>query len=380
MIEVDEIFLRTMQSSRVADALINIYEGDRQIYTGARISSGDITVDRSQRARRSFSAEFPVAAHQDLPLNVLTTRLQVWIGFDISAQMFLVPGGVFRVDSIARTNRGGLKVSATSLESYVIDNLFTESRVWDKGSDALGAILQLITESIPDAEFDIDDEIQARTSPLPYEITVQANDNPWDVIESLSFTLNADVYCAPDGKFRITKRKTLIDAVPVASISEGPDGVLVTLNVQVSRDKTYNAVLALGQSSDRDIPPVSYLARYTEETSPMRWGGPFGKKTLILEGDNQLTTKALCQAKAESELERAIAETRTLDFSAIPNPAIEPDDVISIDMLDGTKELHLITSMTIPLGLGTWSAQTLSAKNTELLNPAAPIQPEAVTA
>jgi hypothetical protein len=58
-----------------------------------------------------------------------------------------------------------------------------------------------------------------------------------------------------------------------------------------------------------------------------------------------------------------------LDFSAIPNPALEPDDAVQVSMLDGTFETHLITSMSIPLGLGAWTADTLSNKDTGVLNP-----------
>jgi hypothetical protein len=126
----------------------------------------------------------------------------------------------------------------------------------------------------------------------------------------------------------------------------------------------------MGQSSESAVPPWSAVSYDLDPESPTVWGGPFGKKPLIYQ-DDLLDTKEKCQAKADELLAFYRAEDRYLDFSAIPNPALEPDDVVQVSMLDGTTENHLITRMTIPLGLGAWTADTLSNKDTESLNPVA---------
>jgi hypothetical protein len=83
-----------------------------------------------------------------------------------------------------------------------------------------------------------------------------------------------------------------------------------------------------------------------------------------------LTTKEMCQAKARILLNELRAQTRSVSFNAIPNPLLEPGDVVIIDMLDGTTEKHMLGSLTIPVGLGDWSGTTIVAKDLpELLPP-----------
>jgi hypothetical protein len=138
------------------------------------------------------------------------------------------------------------------------------------------------------------------------------------------------------------------------------------MGVSVSNESVYNAVVALGGSSNSDIPPVSAVAIDDNPASPTRWGGPLGKKPKILEQDELLGTVELCQAKADLLLQYYVAESRTLDMTALPNPALEPGDVVAISMLDGTVENHLLVSTSIPLGIGTWTADTLSTRAIEL--------------
>jgi len=156
----------------------------------------------------------------------------------------------------------------------------------------------------------------------------------------------------------------LYSAQAIGTIKEGKDGkggVLISMNTRVSRDETYNAVLAIAQSSNPDVAPVSDWVKDENPASPTRWGGPFGKKTYVLES-SQFFTKADCTNGGKVMLERLKSEVRTVDFSAVPNAAIEPDDVLNIDMLDGSQEKHMIGQFTIPIGIGAWTAQTLAGR------------------
>ena len=52
---------------------------------------------------------------------------------------------------------------------------------------------------------------------------------------------------------------------------------------------------------------------------------------------------------------------------------------MQVSTLDHREEIFLITSMTIPLGLDQWTAETLSNKSINLLNPDSPLkQPELI--
>ena len=64
-------------------------------------------------------------------------------------------------------------------------------------------------------------------------------------------------------------------------INEGSDGVLIGINTKVSRDGMYNAVQVVAQNAfPGDEPYAGDWVRDTDPTSPTRWGGPFGRKSI----------------------------------------------------------------------------------------------------
>jgi len=368
VIDIDPVLLEAFRYSHVKSSYLSVYEGTTLVSEVVGISSGSVKADRNQKARRSLECTIPLSQWQDVVgLNVIGSRVQAWTGYDLGGRKIVVPIGAFRVDELGRAQGGTLQVTASSLESYVIDDIFIDQLPIYTGANVVNEIKRLITESLPDVIFELDAFATSMSGVLLDKDLFLERDR-WDTVIALAAFISCDVYCTPAGKFRIAKRPSMTDLVPVWRINEGPDGVLVAMNTKVSRANTFNGVLAMGQSSNADVIPCSYLLLDTDVSSPMRWGGPFGKK-LYVYSDENLTTTAKCQAKAEELLAFYKAEDRNLDFSAIPNPALEPDDAVQVSMLDGTVETHLITSMTIPLGLGAWTAETLSNKDTGVLNP-----------
>lgn len=363
MIAVDSEFFEIISKSHSIAVRALIFNGVTATGDALKVTQGSITADRSQRARRSINCTMALNTWEDLPLDVIASRIQVALGVYNGFKIIWVPVGVFRVEDLARVDRGSIAVTGTSLEVYVIDDIFEKTRVFAKGVSCINTIKTLVTESLPDAIFETAAEAPSGTYPVDYPLdaAVTIDRDRWEAIEALSTKIYADVYTGPDGKFRIRSKKRLINSPAIGQIKEGKDGVLMKMNTRVSRDETYNAVLAMGQSSNPDIPPVSDWVKDTDPSSPTRWGGPFGRKTYVYE-NSLLTTKALCTNQGKLLLERLKSQVRTVDFSAVPNAAIEPDDVLNIDMLDGSVEKHMIGTFTIPIGIGEWTAQTLSAR------------------
>jgi hypothetical protein len=362
-------FLDILSRSHLITARATLYDGNQPVPNIARLVSGEITVDRSAQARRTLSGEVALAQQEDyvIPIDTLHSRTQIWLGVLDGLTPLWVSGGVFRINTVDRTNRGSLAITGSSLEAYVIEDVYTQPKTYPIYTPILFAIQDTITSSFASATFGpFSAKVLDADAPLPGPVTV--DEDRWAMVETLSSIINCDVYCDPFGVFQIVYKPTLSD-VAVASIHEGEDGVLVEVKAGVSREDTYNAVLAMGQSSNTDIPPVSAIVRDTDPNSPTFWGGPFGKRTYPYTNE-LLTTKEMCQAKARILLNELRAQTRSVSFNAIPNPLLEPGDVVIIDMLDGTTEKHMLGSLTIPVGLGDWSGTTIVAKDLpELLPP-----------
>lgn len=379
MLSIDEEMLRGLSLSRRAITNVDVYSGETLVTSNIKVSSGTVSADRAQRARRTLNAEIPLNTWESLGFDVISGRLTVAYGADYGSKWFTLPLGAFRVDSTSRTNRGVVAVTGVSYEAYLIEDVFVSPRKIPKNSPIIQTIIDYITDSFPgEAKFEFAQgyrpNYNARTA---YDLVAEVGKSVWDVVETLAFKINTDVYCSPEGKFRFAERPTMLNTKSVAKLREGPEGVLVALNRKNSRDETFNGVLAIGSSTNSEVPPVSWFAADMFPGSPTFWQGSFGHKAKILQADEALTTLELCRSRAEGELEMSRKVSRTLDLSALPNPALEPDDMVEISMLDGTLEHHMITMLTFPLGTNTgWMAQTLSEKDLDTLNPEPPLVPE----
>lgn len=403
MIPVDDIFLEAIKESHVLSCRINVIQlqgtgaslEQTLVAENVGVISGSVTADSSSNARRTFQAVVPIRSDntyydsrdpltndpKNLPLNVLDSQVQVFSGVQIGERTVQVPLGVFRVDEVKRRNRDALSISGSSLEVYVVENVETASKTYSKTALVLQTIKDIILDVLPYVEFDVGDDVDSDSEgdPLNTEIgsdmVRDVGSSPWGAIEILGTKIDADVYCGPDGRFKIVKKPSLEDTNPVLTVEagtigfdDGVAGTLVERNGGVTRDDTYNAVVVMGQSVDPDVPPVSYVLKISTDEGyaaddPLRWGGPFGKKARVLGQNPVLTSTAACKSAAQTYIKRYQSLSRTLDISMIPNPALEPDDVIRIDMLDGTFENHMIKRIDMPFGIaGSWKIETMSTK------------------
>jgi hypothetical protein len=122
---------------------------------------------------------------------------------------------------------------------------------------------------------------------------------------------------------------------------------MVAATETLDRSSVRNGVAMRGQP-DPEIPPVYALATYDDPTSPVRWGGPFGKVAMIAESTT-ISTEEQAQAAAESLLNLRLGLARTVTIEAVPNPALELDDLIQVNFLDGRTEVQRVNGIGISL-------------------------------
>lgn len=143
----------------------------------------------------------------------------------------------------------------------------------------------------------------------------------------------------------------------VWTAAAGAGGVLTGLNRSLSRDGVYNAVVATGEALDDTAPPLG-TAYDLDPTSPTYWLGPFGKVPRRYSSP-LLTTAGRATSAAESLLVQSTGLPYLVDFTAVPNPALEPFDPIALVYpIDRRRtphqvtERHVLAQITIPLGTG----------------------------
>jgi hypothetical protein len=131
--------------------------------------------------------------------------------------------------------------------------------------------------------------------------------------------------------------------------SAGPDGTLITGGRTLSRSNVYNAVAVTADGADSTTQAPMAVAYDSNPQSPTYFYGPFGQ---VPEMYSSPAAGSALQAAttAQQMLAKAIQLSIAGQFTCLPNPALEPWDVVRVSYGGrSSDENHLIDSLTIPL-------------------------------
>ena len=325
----------------------------------ARLLSWSVTADRTSNTRRTLQATLAPETRRGLDgVTVQGAYLQLDVGIDYGdGSSELIPQGLFRLDS-EDTERpgGGIAVQGYGREKVVADDRFLTPRT-ERNSSALDLIEVLLLESVPDA---VVVRRTTRDAVVPYTTWERER---WEAIDgtdaSLARAVGVEVWADGRGRFVISAVPTLADP-PVWTVDAGRGGVLVSARASTSTDGVYNVVVATGDASDGTVPVGPIIVQDQTPTSPTRVGGPFGRRVRhysspLLATPDQATTAA------HSLLANSLGLSTGLSFSAVPNAALEPGDVVRVDPKDGPPELHIIDKISLSSS-GAMQCDTRSTK------------------
>jgi hypothetical protein len=323
-------------------------------------TGGSVPVDRGQAIRRTCTVTTADVSLIPLtPVDQLATygaRLVIRRGVEYGdGTTELVPLGTFRLDEVeGDPAEGPVTLTGKDISAIVADDKFTTP--YQATGTVVGAITALITRSIPDAQV-ISLIVDAAIGPRAWD----ADGDPWAACQEIAAAAGAECFVNADGVFVISALPDLLAVTPVWAVEATEGGVYVKGTRSMSADGVFNGVLAKGDSTGAGA-PVQYLAVDTDPGSPTYWDGPFGHRPTTY-SSSTLTTLAACTAAANVKLRAARAPNTKGDLSSMPNPALEPGDVIRVTHPDGLRELHQIASFTVPLDDGgDFPIGTISAK------------------
>lgn len=360
MYPVSDRFLpRLAESHRVATQ-VQLFLNDGRVLD-LEHTGGSVPVDRAQAIRRTCSV---TVADPSLiprtPADELATygaQLRIARGVEYGdGSRELVPLGVFRLDSVdGDVDAGPVTLQGKDRSAIVADDKFTET--YRASGTVVGAVTALIQRSIPTADV-ISTIVDAPIGSRAFDVEA----DPWAGAQEIAAAAGAEVYCNADGVFVISALPNLLTATPVWAIEATEGGVYISANRAMTLDGVHNGVLARGENTAENVPPVSYLATDNDPNSPTYWGGPIGRRPKFISSSAYTSLNAVTQA-ANAELAKAKAPNASGDISSLPNPALEPGDVVRVMHADGSRELHQVASFSVPLDEGgSFPIATISAK------------------
>jgi hypothetical protein len=315
------------------------------------VEDGQVRIDRTAQNRRSGTVTIP-----------WSLRRAVELGVDVRT---LPLGGYVLL-------RRGVRYADGSTELVLLGRLRVESASWDTLAESASLEVTDRMSQVRDEPFTAPYSAAGKTaaqaaveivqqvygSSITYHVLYAPTDvisdafysgARTDALSALEQSVSAETYFDADGAFVFAQRPQASDPV-VWTVDVGITGTMTSAHESLDRTGVYNGVLVEGQAQ-ADSPPITALAVFDDPTSPIRWGGPFGKVALLAQSTS-VQTPEQAAATAQDLLRLRLMQTRSLELEAAPNPALEAGDTIRVVFPDGRDEHHLIDAVTTDLGTG----------------------------
>jgi Domain of unknown function (DUF5047) len=255
----------------------------------------------------------------------------------------LVSLGFFRIDTVDVSDSGDdleLKITAFDRSAQVAEAKFEAPKQIPAGTLFTDAILGLVWEVLPNVTTDFVDSALV----TPFVLAWEEGDDRWAAAQNLALALGCDLYF--DGDDVLTLRPSGPSQVQ-ATLSEGAGGVLVSAGRNWNREARPNRIIVTGENSGEAA--VRGVATDTDPDSPTYYYGPYGRVPEFYSLGWVVTT-AQAEDVAQTILAKSIGATQAVSFGAVVNPALEPDDVITITRArTGIDQTFVLDSLTIPL-------------------------------
>lgn len=349
---VSDAFLEAIRGSHKiftrVKVLVAYQEGTAPTGTEIFVIDGDVRADAQADVRQTVDLTTPGDHRWPLETTDLLTpygnELYVERGIDYGNGTIETIGlGYFRIDDVSQEEGpdGAIRLTGSDRMIGLIDGRLTAPVSFAAGTTFGEVFDTLVLDIYPDATLVYDFDPDSST----LDTTHVADQERYKFLYDLARSRGKIMYWDHLGRLRVEDPPD--PGNPVYEINSGEHGVLVKLARELSREGVYNAVVAHGETTDTDIPPVSALAYDNDPNSPTYFFGRFGKVPRYYASSFLTTTEGALSA-ARSILAQSIGLPYNIDFEAVPNPALEVWDPIMITSRDGSVT-HVIDTLTIPL-------------------------------
>jgi hypothetical protein len=339
------------------------------------IVGGSVSVDRDSAIRRRCTVviadEDWVPKTSDDLLFPVGHELKLSAGFQyVDGSQELVPLGVFRITKPVAVRRTDGSVEIT-VDGYDRSRAITRDK-WPRpyffieGTNVGVAIKYLINRTYP--WLDDDDYLfmtTAYTTPL---IVYNVGDDPWKGCLDLAASIGAEVFFNPDGLPVLQPEPDLASSDPCWLYVEGETCTVSEFNKDLDDEEAINGVIVTGMTAStgpkNNSRPFRAEAWDTDPNSETYFSpsnpadSEYGAVPYFIDSQT-IRTAVQAQEVADATLRRRQGILQAVSFTAIPNPAHEASDVITIT--DSKTKLNgnqIMEAFNIDLTLGSSMSAT----------------------
>ncbi|MBM0274139.1 DUF5047 domain-containing protein [Micromonospora tarensis] len=315
--------------------------------TDITIADGDVTLDGTAQVRSTLELTtsgtlWPVRATDLLAPYGNEVFVRRGIRYTIGLTEW-VSLGYYRIDSTEQDDApdGPIRVLGQDRMAGIVEGRLTAPRQF-AASTTRGALLSaLITEIYPWATIEWD-STGVRDAAIGRQILVE--EDRYAACAELVKSVGRIWWW--DHRGVLVVRTPPLSTEPVWEASHGQLGVLLDLGRRLTRVGAHNGVIASGEGADTAAPARALVVDATRD-SPTQWGGRFGKVPRFYSSPF-ITTDGQAWTAAASLLMAELGLPYSVDFEAVPNPALEPFDTVRL-RYRGRSEVHVIDRLTVPL-------------------------------
>ena len=351
---VSDAFLRTIRGSHSAFSLAKVLttyqEGVSPTGTTLGIIDGDVTADAqaSIRGRLSMKVEgtgnFPQSPTDSLTPYGNEIHVARGVRFGGGATE-IVSLGYYRITEVEQDESpdGPIQITALDRMSGIVDAKLEAPEQFVSGTSIETVFTTLVHQVYPTATILFD--FSASSTLL--EDNHVADQDRYAFLRDIAQSRGKVMFFDYAGRLRVQDPPS--PSAPVFEVNHGRGGVLIALSRRLTRDGVYNAVVATGERPATDLAPVRAVARDVNPSSPTYYLGRFGPVPRFYSSPFITTTEQAASA-SEKILLRAVGLPYEASFKAVPNPALEALDPVSVVFPRARRrEVHVLQTVTIPL-------------------------------
>lgn len=372
MISVTPAFTAALRGSHeivVAATLVNpAYTGpaaptDFSASSLFEVVTGSVTLDTTATIRGTADltivAPWPTGTGQT-SIAPYTSQVVIWRGVRYGNDTTeYVQLGMFRIVAVEQANLlGGQlrltlrdRMSAQDEAKLEVPVIYATGAGWTWGT----VLADLMAGGSPEPVTITWDDTVLRDTAITAQVGASGNDRVGTAATMLAgLPAGGKIFFFDhQGALQVMTAPNPLTASPVFTVDAGSNGVLLGGNRVLSRDGVINAVVVTSDAPGTSGVPFFGVA---EDNT----GGPtdvsvFGRCPVFRQYP-VLNSNASAVAAAQTVLNQNIGVPYTITLTGIPNPALEPNDVITVVLPDPqisgsspATEQHIIDSITIPL-------------------------------
>lgn len=345
-----------------------------QSWTPARFGSGTVTPDRTAEVRYAASIELLDAPQGRSGIGSATTQIRLWQGIAVPRRdIEWIPAGWYVIDRLRRT-RLGVSLDLLGREDIVRGATLPTPRT--VGPDSARVIAeQLLGEALPGAPVAWHDLVDADLA-LPSFVV---DEDRWAALAGggdasgastgIAPALAAEAFCDARGIPTFAPVPTLSDPVvwrvprnlvtAEPSQEETAEGLK---NLWVVTGDSGSGGAAVGPVFVWDDDPMSLTYAgpdpVDDPLAPQRLGLPYVRVRTGRYSSPLITGAGQAAEVGHAQLADSLGVQSSLSFVSVSNPAVEPGDLVEVEVSEGVWERHIIDSCPYTLGGITMTCQT----------------------